>query len=216
MVSPPPVHHLLVLAHPDPDSFCASVAAAWKERAEHHHQICTIRDLYRDDFDPVLKAHEQPGKRGFAPSLENIAERKRIEGLDVLTLVYPVWFGTPPAMLKGYLERVLGSGISFARGAENAKPLSRVRLAQIATSASGSPWLNEKGVPSALHTIFDNYIAEVFGACETYRLHLDGVTETMSEYKARVRLTDVANFADKVCAEANAARWERVRPHPQD
>src|SRR3546814_9950417 len=77
--------------------------------------------------------------------------------LDVLTFVYPVWFGTPPAMLKGYLERVVGSGIGFGSGVEYPKPLVNVRLVQISTSSSSTPWLNEKGVPSALHTLFDNY-----------------------------------------------------------
>src|SRR3546814_2061771 len=81
----------------------------WQERVRHHHQDCDLRDLYRDNFDPVLKANEQPGKEGYAPRPENVAEREHLEKLDVLTFVYPVWFGTPPAMLKGYLERVVRS-----------------------------------------------------------------------------------------------------------
>src|SRR3546814_12091313 len=64
---------------------------------------------------PVLKANEQPWKEGYAPRPENVAEREHLEKLDVLTFVYPVWFGTPPAMLKGYLERVVGSGRSEER-----------------------------------------------------------------------------------------------------
>src|SRR3546814_9644860 len=83
--------------------------------------------------------------------------------LVVLTFVYPVWLGTPPAMLKGYLERVVGSGIGFGSGVEYPKPLVNVRLVQISTSSSSTPWLNEKGVPSALHTLFDNYIADEIG-----------------------------------------------------
>src|SRR3546814_15627691 len=80
--------------------------------------------LFRSDkFDPVLKANEQPGKEGYAPRPENVAEREHLEKLDVLTFVYPVWFGTPPAMLKGYLERVVGSGIGFGSGVEYPKPL---------------------------------------------------------------------------------------------
>src|SRR3546814_4560654 len=97
MDSPPPVHHLVVMSHPDPDSFCGAVARRWQERVRHHHQDCDLRDLYRDNFDPVLKANEQPGKEGYAPRPENVAEREHLEKLDVLTFVYPVWFGTPPA-----------------------------------------------------------------------------------------------------------------------
>lgn len=211
MDSPPPVHHLVVLSHPDPDSFCGAIARAWQERAQHHHQRCELRDLYRDNFDPVLKAHEQPGKDHYAPLPENIAERERLERLDVLAFVYPVWFGTPPAMLKGYLERVVGSGIGFGTEADDPKPLAKVRLVQISTSASSTPWLNEKGVPSALHTLFDGYMAEVFGAQATYRLHLDAITQHMGADRAAGRLREVQDFADRVCAEANASRWERAR-----
>src|SRR3546814_8546598 len=100
------------MLHPVPDSFCGGFARRWQEVVRHHNQDGDLRDLYRDNFDPVLKANEQPGKEGYAPRPENVAEREHLEKLDVLTFVYPVWFGTPPAMLKGYLERVVGSGRS--------------------------------------------------------------------------------------------------------
>lgn len=211
MASPPPVDHLVVLAHPDPQSFCAAIARRWQERVGRNHQTCGLRDLYADGFDPVLKANEQPGKPGFAPLFENLAECRRLERLDVLVLVYPVWFGTPPAMLKGYLERVVGSGISFAPGGQQARPLSEVRLVQIATSAASEPWLAEKGVRGALHTIYGQYIAEVFGARALYHLHLDSVAQGMGERHAVEQLARVDELADNVCAEANADRWERAR-----
>lgn len=216
MDSPPPVRHLVVLTHPDMESFCGAIAHCWHQRAKHHHQICDLRDLYRENFDPVLRASEQPGKEGYAPLPENIAERERLEQLDVLTLVYPVWFGTPPAMLKGYLERVVGSGIGFGTEADDPKPLAKVRLVQISTSASSSSWLNEKGVPSALHTLFDSYIADVFGAHATHRLHLDAISHDMGEQRAAARLREVQDFADRVCAEANADRWNRAQAGAND
>jgi NAD(P)H dehydrogenase (quinone) len=211
MNSPPPVDHLVVLAHPDPGSFCASIAHRWQERARKNHQDCELRDLYSDGFDPVLKATEQPGKAGFAPLAENLAESRRLQQLDVLVFVYPVWFGAPPAMLKGYLERVVGSQISFGHGEARAKPLEHVRLVQIATSASEEPWLAEKGVRGALHTVYDRYLAEVFGAKHAYRLHLDSISSTMHDLHAATQLARVDELADTVCAEANAERWERAR-----
>ena len=211
MVSPPPVDQLVVLAHPDPNSFCASIVRRWQECAHRNGQTCGVRDLYRDEFDPVLKANEQPGKAGYTPIAEICAERQRLERLNVLVFVYPVWFGTPPAMLKGYLERVVGSGISVAAGAQSTKPLANVRLVQISTSASSGAWLNEQGIPSALHTIFDRYSAEVFGAQSTDRLHLDLVVEGMGQDRGAMRLAEVEQLADRVCADANAERWSRAR-----
>src|SRR3546814_18685314 len=74
----------------------------------------------------------------------------------------------------------------------------------------------EKGVPSALHTLFDNYIADVFGAQATYRLHLDAIAQDMRADHAAARLLEVEQFADRVCAEANADRWDRARPDRSD
>ncbi|HYD48897.1 MAG TPA: NAD(P)H-dependent oxidoreductase [Terriglobales bacterium] len=211
MSSPSPVDQLVVLTHPDLNSFCASIASRWQQRALKHHQTCNLRDLYRDGFDPVLRATEQPGKGGFNPLDENLAECRRLEQLDVLVFVYPIWFGSPPAMLKGYLERVVGSGVAFGSSEQQAKPLANVRLVQIATSASSKPWLSEKGLPSALHTIYDQYIAEVFGAKHVDRLHLDLISAEMAPLHAAEQLGKVDELADRVCAQANADRWDRAR-----
>jgi len=211
MVSPPPVRQLVVLAHPEPGSFCASIARRWQERARRNRQTCELRDLYAEGFDPVLRAGEQPGKPGYAPQAANLEEGQRLSDLDVLVFVYPVWFGTPPAMLKGYLERVVGSGISFDGEGAQRHPLAKVRLVQVSTSALSEPQLAEKGISGALHTIFDSYVAEVFGAREAYHLHLDSIDESISKHDAAVQLRRVDELADRVCAEANAGRWERAR-----
>lgn len=210
-MSPSPVRQLVVLAHPDDGSFCAQVARRWLGRTRKHHHVCALRDLYGDGFDPVLKANEQPGKAGFAPASENIAECRRLGELGVLVLVYPVWFGAPPAMLKGYLERVVGSGVSFAANEPRAKPLANVRLVQIATSSSSEPWLSEMGVRAALHTVYDQYVSAVFGAKQTYRLHLDSIGQSMNALHAAMQLAKIDELADRVCAEANSDRWARAR-----
>lgn len=210
MNSPPPVKHLVVLTHPDPGSFCASVALRWQQRARANHQTCDLRDLYADGFDPVLKATEQPGKPGFAPVPDILLERDRLQQVDVLVFVYPVWFGAPPAMLKGYIERVVGSGVSFHPQQTEAKLFERVRLVQIASSASEEPWLAEKGVRGALHTIYDQYLSDLFGARQVYRVQLDSISEGMSAHHAAVQLSKVEELADRVCADANADRWERA------
>lgn len=211
MTCPPPVEQLIVLTHPDPGSFCSSVAHRWQVRAHAHSQICDLRDLYADQFDPVLKLAEQPGKPGFFPTPENLAELHRLQQLDVLVLVYPLWFGTPPAMLKGYLERVIGSATAFGPRAEGAKPLGNVRLVQIVTSASSKPWLAEKGVRDSLHMIYDRYLVEVFGARETVRLHLNSIVEGMGAHHAATQLAKVDDLADRICAKANSDRWNHAR-----
>lgn len=204
-----PVAHLVVLAHPDPDSFCASIARCWAEQAVANHQACEIVDLYQEGFDPVLRKEEQPGKPGFAPSPELLEQAARLRDVDVLVLVYPIWFGSPPAMMKGYLERVIGIGTAFADGRRRGSPLGDIHLVDISTSASSDPWLAERGVKGSLHTVFDRYVAEVFGAASSERIHLDNVTNPMDRARGASRLARVREFARRTCAEANARRWAR-------
>jgi NAD(P)H dehydrogenase (quinone) len=210
-MSPPAVEHRIILAHPDPESFCGSVAQLWMERAQRHHQTCTLRDLYAERFDPVLKSNERPGKADYAPPADILQECDRLAAIDVLVLVYPMWFGGQPAMLKGYLERVLGNAALYVGDEPHERPLSGTRLVQISTSATTSSWLAEKGVESAMHTLFDRYLAEVLGAERAYRLHLDAITEGMSYERGNLELEKVKQVADKVCADANAARWARAQ-----
>lgn len=201
-----PVRHLVVVAHPDPESYCMTVARCWQAQARKHHQACDIRDLYADNFDPVLRSYEQPGKPGYKPRLDAVTESMRLRALDVLVLVYPIWFGTPPAMMKGYLERVVGAGTSFAAGVPSQAPLDNVRLVQISTSAASDPWLAEEGVATALNTIFKRYVAKVFGARASEHLHLDSIGPRMSPLHAWRQLARIRDLADRTCAAAAVAR----------
>lgn len=208
MAPPPTVRHLVVLAHPDPHSFCASVAQCWADEVALNHQDCRTLDLYREGFDPVLRKEEQPGKPGYSSSPDLLEFSKCLHGIDVLVLVYPIWFGTPPAMIKGFLERVVGSGIVFSGGAPQGNPLlSKVHLVDISTSASSEPWLAEQGIQSSLQTVFDRYIAAVFGARSSDRLHLDNITISMDRERGAAKLAEVREHAKRTCAEANARRW---------
>src|SRR3546814_6549972 len=78
------------------------------------------------------------------------------------------------------------------------------------TTLFRAPWLNEKGVPSALHTLFDNYIADVFGAQATYRLHLDAIAQDMRADHAAGRLLEVEQFADRVRSEEHTSELQSL------
>lgn len=101
-----PKHHVLVMdAHPRADSFCQALvaAAANGARAAQHE----VRWIALREFAFDLNHTGQP--------LEPCLERSRQELLwaDHLIIVYPVWWGTMPALLKGWLDRVLLPGFAF-------------------------------------------------------------------------------------------------------
>lgn len=105
---PSPVHRYRVLvidAHPRADSFCHAVAMSVVEGAEasgHEVRLLALRDLH---FDPHHTGQE------LEPCLQRCQEN--LLWSEHLIIVHPVWWGTMPALLKGWLDRMLLPGFAF-------------------------------------------------------------------------------------------------------
>jgi putative NADPH-quinone reductase len=134
---------LIIYCHPCAESFAAAIrdrACAALQAAGH---TLRLRDLYAEGFDPVLSAEERrlyhtPGVNE-APVAEHLADLRWCEGL---VLIFPTWWYGPPAMLKGWLDRVWVPHATFTMPTARA-PIGRVlthirRLTVITTL--GSPW----------------------------------------------------------------------------
>jgi NAD(P)H dehydrogenase (quinone) len=117
---------LIVHAHPEPQSFNAALTrAAAAALRDTGHEV-TVSDLYADQFDPVAGRHDfqetansdrfhyqseqahAAANRSFAPDIAR--EQTRLLSADLLVLQFPLWWGAPPAILKGWLERVASTG----------------------------------------------------------------------------------------------------------
>jgi NAD(P)H dehydrogenase (quinone) len=185
--------HAIIAAHPSAKSFTLSVAERYAETVRAHGHEAMIRDLYRTGFDPVLREQERQGE----PAKDVTQEWALLGKVDVFVLVYPIWFGTPPAMLKGYIDRVFGAGRTLGWGGEGGEGevLSGKRLVSLTSSGSMRAWLDEKGVLGSLRNVFDRYLAEVFGFSETARYHFDGIGRDLPEREARMHLKQVENAA---------------------
>jgi len=115
---------LVVLAHPEPRSFTAAWAGAIVDACRALGQGATVSDLYAAGFDPSERAAHYPGHSGvfdvmaeqdqaaaedrLPPEVE--AELARIDAADRIIFHFPLWWFAPPAMLKGWTERVLVHG----------------------------------------------------------------------------------------------------------
>lgn len=207
------IKHLVVLCHPEAHSFNASVARAYTEEVEAAGQAVVLRDLYRMRFSPVLFAWEQPDIRNFVAESDVQDELDLIAGADVLVLVYPIWFGTPPAMLKGYVERVLGSGVGFRDVRDDAhhRLLAGTRLVSFTTSGTTRAWLEERGAWLSLRNVFDRYIAHAFGMKEEDHVHFGGVSEGLPARFADEHLKQVRDRARRLCFTLSEARRRAAR-----
>jgi putative NADPH-quinone reductase len=120
---------LVLFAHPLADSFHASLhrtAVTALREAGHAVDDC---DLYAENFDPVLSAEERRHyhdlSRNQAPVASYVA---RLQAAEALVLCFPTWCFGPPAILKGFFDRVLMPGVSFTLEDGNVRPaLTNIR-----------------------------------------------------------------------------------------
>jgi NAD(P)H dehydrogenase (quinone) len=113
----------IVLAHPERQSFNAHLAQVARRALEARGWSVSLSDLYDMGFDPCERADHYAGRlqperfdvqaeqrhaseRGSIPEAV-AAEVDRLDRADLLILQYPMWWHLPPAMLKGWLDRVL-------------------------------------------------------------------------------------------------------------
>ncbi|GGJ45364.1 NAD(P)H-dependent oxidoreductase [Deinococcus roseus] len=101
---------LVILGHPNNSSYCAALAENYVKGAEaagHTTRLLRLADL---NFDLNLKMGYQR-KQPLEPDLQEA--QKLLLWCDHLVVVFPTWWGAPPAVLKGFLDRVLLPGFAF-------------------------------------------------------------------------------------------------------
>ncbi|MEO8374086.1 MAG: NAD(P)H-dependent oxidoreductase [Sphingomonas bacterium] len=194
--------HLVVCANPSPTSFDHAIVAAYVEAATECHQEVVVRDLYALGFDPVLKVAERPLHSDWSPAPDVAVELDHLANCDILVLVYPIWFALPPAILVGYVDRVLGAGYSFRdlHDQVGQAPLRGKPLLSFSTSGSSQAWLNEQGQALSLREIFDVYLWRGFGMKQSEHIMIDSIVPNLSQTYAAEQLERVRATAVRACS----------------
>lgn len=134
---------LIVLAHPLELSLSHRFAACAVETLRAGGHDVTLTDLYAEGFDPRLASAERASY--YAPSYDASAVADHAAALretEVLVLVFPTWWFGPPAILKGWIDRVFAPGIAFDHGKDFGPIVPRLTDLRhaIAITTLGSPW----------------------------------------------------------------------------
>lgn len=134
----PPLDLLVVVAHPRADSLGAALAATVMQTAKGAGARVACHDLYTDGFDPRLTAAEVRAPVFSDPLCSRYAAE--LLTADAVVIVHPVWFFGPPAVLKGWVERVVREGVAFDLGTDGrVTGRLRAREALVVTTGNAGP-----------------------------------------------------------------------------
>ncbi len=222
---------MIVYAHPEPTSFNGALkdrAVECLERAGHE---VLVSDLYAENFDPRAGRHDfveicdpdrfdyqveqehATGKARFAPDLER--EHERLFWCDLLIVQFPMWWFGSPAILKGWVDRVLAYRRFYDLDHRFATGVLKGRRGILSVTTGGTP---ERFSTEGIFGEIDQYLKPLqFGMLEylgmealdpfvTYaasRVSRDDLTGQLNAWERR--LTEIA---DEIVAAEPAADTE--------
>ena len=104
---------LIIYAHPQTAGFNSAILSAVKTKLNDRGIAYELIDLYAIGYDPVLKKEEHYTAGNKFISEQNLDFQKKIGACRRLIIIYPVWWNSPPAILKGFFDRILTSGFAY-------------------------------------------------------------------------------------------------------
>lgn len=124
-----------LIAHPRLDSFCHAISESARNSLQSAGHTITHHDLYAEGFDPCLKASEaytvgDSFEEALLRSKDPLVQehRREIGEADGLLVVHPNWWGKPPAILAGWMDRVLVPGVAYRLETADGRPEALLHL----------------------------------------------------------------------------------------
>jgi putative NADPH-quinone reductase len=102
---------LLILAHPKEGSFNHAITKTAIKTLKSNGYEVIFHDLYSENFDPILPNIEISKNGGVDHNIEKHCQE--LSSVDGIVIVHPNWWGMPPAILKGWIDRVIRAGVAY-------------------------------------------------------------------------------------------------------
>jgi NAD(P)H dehydrogenase (quinone) len=188
----------VILAHPDPESFNHAIAQTAVDALKANGYRVFFHDLYQEKFDPRLNL-EELAKDAILPAVIR-KHCDEIAAASGIVIVHPNWWGQPPAILKGWLDRVIRPDVAYEflegdNGEGVPKGLLKARAALVFNTSNTETQREKNVFGDPLETIWKNCI---FGLCGVTNFHrrMFNVIVTSTEEQRRDWLNDVEKDID--------------------
>ena len=162
----------VILAHPNKKSFNHAIAAAAVETLNQNKHEIYFHDLYEEKFDPILPLEEIPQDTSLPSEIEkHCNEISKTEGVIV---VHPNWWGQPPAILKGWIDRVIRPGVAYEfleddKGEGVPNGLLKAKSAIVFNTSNTETEREKKIFGDPLESLWKNCIFDLCGVKNFYR-----------------------------------------------
>tara|TARA_B100000674_G_scaffold348445_1_gene291770 strand:- start:6639 stop:7196 length:558 start_codon:yes stop_codon:yes gene_type:complete len=147
------------MAHPRPDSLTGQIAQAVIEGLQAAGHETELADLYAEGFDPLILPADEPDQttdnKIYSEAVQS--EIERLERNQGVILVFPIWWWSFPAMLKGWIDRVWNKDVAYG-----SRTLEHKRALAIGLSASDGPTYAKRGYDTAIET---QIVTGIFNYC---------------------------------------------------
>ena len=183
----------VILGHPHPGSFNHAIAeTAVRTLRERGHAVW-FHDLYAEGFDPLLPQEEVPKGAALPPGIQQHCNE--IAAADGIVIVHPNWWGQPPAILKGWVDRVIRPGVAYefleGDGGEGVPAGLLKAQAALVFNTANTPEQRETEVfGDPLQLLWKNCIFDLCSVPAFYR-KMYRVIVTSTEAERRAWLVDV-------------------------
>jgi len=185
----------LILGHPNPLSFNHAIAHTALDVLRSLGHTVFFHDLYAEDFDPNLPFCEFNQNAELPVDVRDYCEELKIS--SGIIVIHPNWWGQPPAIVKGWIDRILRPGVAynFAEGDKGeGVPIGLLEgTAALVFNTSNTPVEREMNVfGDPLEILWRSCIFGLCGIKDFFRKNF-GVVITSSAKKRRIWLEEVKN-----------------------
>ncbi len=186
---------LIINGHPDKESFCFELAKKYLKGAESTKAVCKLINLIDLKFNPILLAGYRE-RTELEPDL--LKTQKDILETDHLVFVYPTWWGTYPAILKGFFDRVFLPGFAF-KYRENSllwDKLLKGKTARLIVTMDTPKWYYSLVYKSPGHHSIKKGVLEFCGI-KPVKITSFGPIKTSDETKRKKWLNEIETLGQK-------------------
>jgi putative NADPH-quinone reductase len=151
---------VVILCNPRPASYNLALATSATEKLRSLGHDVILHDLYKEGFNPVM----EPSELARSFSLDGLVQEhcNDLAAADGLIVFHPEWWGQPPAVLKGWIDRVFRQGVAYDLEGEE---FSDKGWKPLLTGKKGLVFITSDAEEDSARTLEALWVRSVLGRC---------------------------------------------------